>query len=267
MRNLCCLLVCATGFAQEPPSPEGGRDTGEGRAIHFVRWQKSAEAGAIYNATWRALEPHLVDIGRRRLVDFDGDPGRAGAYFAAAKDAAIVVAFGAPAAKAARAALPGTPVIEVSDSPGADMVLRVDRERLAALLKVFQPGARKVAVFGPVEEKLPDLEAKPCATAADAAGCDIAWVAEGGALPDGVRVPVVATSADATAALTVRPDPAGAGLKVAALVVLKLRDGKDPTPQRVTRLQVTVDLDAARAAGHEVPLLLLARADAVRRAP
>jgi hypothetical protein len=261
MRILSCLLGCALGFAQEPANPEGGRDTGQGRAIHFVRWKKSAEAGAIYNAAWRALEPHLVDLGRQRLVDFDGDPERARAYFAGAKDVAAVVAFGAEAAEAARAGLPGTPVLEVSESLEADVVLRVDREKLAVLVKLFRARA-KVALFGPLEERLSDLETKRCTTAADALGCDVAWVAEGGLLPEGVTLPVVATAMDAPATLSVRPDATSAGHKVASLVVRKLRDGRDFAPQRVARLHVTVDLGAG---GSDVDLKLLAHADAVRR--
>jgi hypothetical protein len=108
---------------------------------------------------------------------------------------------------------------------------------------------------------------KRCATAAEAADCDVAWVAEGGTLPAGVKPPVVATAPDVPAALTVRPSSEGAGRKVAALVVGKLRDGREFAPQRLARLHVAVDLGAARAAGYEVPLVLLARADAVRRAP
>ena len=266
MRILPCLLACALGFAQEPKNPEGGRDTGQGRAIHFVRWHKSAEAGAIYNAAWRALEPHLLDIGRQRLVDFDGDPERARAYFAGTKDVALVVAFGSLAADAARAALPGTPVLEVSESPEADVALRVDRERLAVLVKLFRARA-KVALFGPVEERLSDLETKRCRTAADAVGFDIAWVAEGGKLPEGVTLPVVTTAVDVPATLTVRPDATSAGLKVAALVVKKLRDGKDFTRQHVARLHVTVDLGPTVEAGRDVDLRLLAHADAVRREP
>lgn len=262
MRMLSCLLACGVALAQEPANPEGGRDTGEGRAIHFVRWQKSAEAGAIYNAAWRALEPHLLGIGRQRLVDFDGDPERARAHFAAAKDVALVVAFGAGAAEAARAAVPGTPVLEVSESPAADVVLRVDRERFAVLVKLFRTRA-KVALFGPVDEPLADLETRFCRTAADALGCDIAWVAEGGRLPEGVKLPVVTTATDVPATLSVRPDAASAGLKVAALVVRKLRDGRDFARQHVARLHVTVDLGPTPAA--EVDLKLLAHADAVRR--
>jgi hypothetical protein len=262
MRIPACLLACAAGFAQEPRSPEGGRDTGEGRAIHFVRWHKSAEAGTIYNAAWRALEPHLLDLGRRRLVDFDGDPGKARAYFAGAKDVALVVAFGAEAAAAARVAPPHPPVIEVSESPEADVVLRVDRGRLAVLVKLLRAQA-KVALFGPIGEKLADLETRRCETAADARGCELAWVAEGGSLPEGVTLPVVATAMDVPATLAVRPDPTSAGLKVASLVVGKLRDGREVARQHVARLHVTVDLGAA--GGSEVDLKLLAHADAVRR--
>jgi len=264
MRFTCCLLACALGYAQEPRNPEGGRDTGEGRAIHFVRFRKSAEAGAIYNAAWRALEPHLVDLGRHRLVDFDGDPERARAYFAEAKDVALVVAFGAEAAAAARALPPHPPVLEVSESPTADVVLRVDREKLAVLVKLLRAQA-KVALFGPADEKLADLETRRCATAADARGSDVAWVSEGGTLPEGLTIPVVTTAVDVPATLTVRPDPASAGLKVAALVVGKLRDGREFTPQKVARLHVAVDLGPTPSTGAGIDLKLLAHADAVRR--
>lgn len=259
MRLLPCLLACVLGFAQEPK--EGGRDTGEGRAIHFVRWRKSAEAGAIYLAAWRALEPHLLDLGRRRLVDLDGDPQKARAYFAEAKDVALVVAFGAEAAAAARAASPAPPVLEVSESPTADVVLRVDRERLADLVKLLRAKAR-IALFGPEGEKLENLETKRCETAEDAKGFDLAWVAEGGKLPPGVDLPVVATAMDVPATLSVRPDATSAGWKVAGEIVRKLRDGKEFERQHVARLHVTVDLGAGKS---DVDLKLLAHADAVRR--
>lgn len=274
--TLLALFLCAAATAQEPPKNQGGRDGGEGRAIHFVRWRKSAEHAAVYNAAWRALEPHLVDLGRRRLVDFDGDPAKARAYFAEQKDVALVVAFGAEAAAAARAAFaeagaggsggtppPEPPVIEVSESLAADVVLRVDRERLALLVKLMKARA-KVALFGPADEKLADLETRRCLTAKDAEGCDLAWVAEGGSLPDGVAIPVVATAMDLPATLSVRPDSASAGMKVASLVVGKLRDGREPGRQHVARLHVAVDLGAK---GSDVDLKLLAHADAVRRGP
>jgi hypothetical protein len=276
LRAFLALLACSIALAQDPPkNPEGGRDGGEGRAIHFVRWKKSAETASVYNAAWRALEPHLVDLGRRRLVDFDGDPEKARAYFAAAKDVALVVAFGSEAAAAARAATfpaadtggaggtppPKPPVIEVSESATADVVLRVDRERLAVLVKLLHARA-KVALFGPADEKLADLETKRCATAADARGCDVAWVSEGGSLPEGVALPVVSTAVDIHGTVTVRPDPASAGGKIASLVVQKLRDGREPTRQHIARVHVAVDLGAAPG---EVDLRLLAHADAVRR--
>jgi len=257
------LVLCAAAFAQD-----SGRDTGEGRSIHFVRWERSAETAAVYDAAWRALEPHLVgEVGRRRLVTFDGDADRAREYFAGARDAAFIVAFGPQAASAAREALPRIPVIEVSQSTEADVILRADRERLADLMRLFMPDARKVAVFGAADEALKGFETVACRTAADAAGCDLGWVTEGASVPEGLAIPVVSTAADAPGALTVRPDPAGAGLKVAALVVGKLRDGREPTPQYVSRQWVGVDLGAARAVDYEVPLRALAWADYVRRAP
>jgi hypothetical protein len=138
----------------------------------------------------------------------------------------------------------------------------VDRERLAVLVKLLRAQA-KVALFGPADETLSDLETRRCATAADAQGCDVAWVAEGGTLPEGVTLPVVATAMDVPGTLSVRPDAAGAGLKVASLVVRKLRDGRDFERQHVARLHVTVDLSAAPAT--VVDPKLLAHADAVRR--
>jgi hypothetical protein len=194
-------------------------------------------------------------------VDFDGDPEKARAYFAAQKDVALVVAFGEKAAAAARAAPKGPPVLEVSESPAADVVLRVDRERLAVLVKLLRTKAR-IALFGPLDEKLSDLETRRCLSAEDARGFDLAWVAEGGTLPAGVRLPVVATAMDVPATLSVRPDSASAGLKVASLVVRKLRDGRDFERQHVARLHVTVDLGAGKS---DVDLKLLAHADAVRR--
>jgi hypothetical protein len=68
-------------------------------------------------------------------------------------------------------------------------------------------------------------------------------------------------------ALVVRPDPTGAGFQAAAAALRLLRDGAALEPASVARLRVTVDTSAARAAGHVVPLPMLARADAVRRGP
>jgi len=269
MRIFLTLLACSIALAQDssPKNPEGGRDGGEGPSIRFVRWRKSPETGAISLAAWRALEPHLVDLSRHRLVDFDADPEKARAYFAEAKDVAMIVAFGAEAAEAARAlGPPHPPVLEVSARPTADVVLRVDRDRLAILVKLLHARA-KVALFGPVDEKLSDLETKWCTTAKDALGCDIAWVAEGGKLPEGLTLPVVTTAIDVPATLTVRPDSTSAGLKIASLIVGKLRDGHDFTQQHIARTHVTVDLGASPEATRDLDLRLLAHADAVRRGP
>jgi len=264
-RSLCMLLLLAGAGA---PQDTAGRDTGEGASILFVRWQRSTETRRIYRAAWAALEPFFVEkIGRRRLVAFDGDPAQARKYFTEQRDAVLVVALDAESAAAARDALPGRPVLEVGPGDGAHVHTLVDRERLAELLRGFAPEAKAVAVFSPRDETLPGFETKP----GDAPACDLVWVAEGGALPEGFRpaAPVVSTAAldEAGVALAIRPDPVGAGLKAAAMVVARLRDGEELARTGVVRLFVSVDLSAARAAGHEVPLETLARADAVRRAP
>jgi hypothetical protein len=135
---------------------------------------------------------------------------------------------------------------------------RVDRDRFARLLLAFHPRARRIAVLGP-PERLADFKISPEG--------ELAWVPEEGAAKP-VAVPLVTTSPavpKGVAALTVRPDPRSAGLKVAALVVRKLRDKKPFREERVSRLRITVDLDAAHRVGYEVPLNFLARADVVRR--
>ncbi|MHC4550620.1 MAG: hypothetical protein ACYTEZ_17805 [Planctomycetota bacterium] len=265
---------------------QGGRDAGRtGRAILFVRMQRTAESGDIYRAAWSALEPHFVDqVNRRRLADFDGDANRARAYFAQHEDVVLVVAFGEKTARLTREILPRTPVLEVSPSPAAHVSVRVDRERLARLLKTFHPRARRVWVVGG-HETLRDLE-----TRAEPEGCDLAWANEGAAFrradlretlnaatpPRGTlgallwrRIPIVSTSETlpaGTAVLTVRPDPTAAGLKVAVQVLRKLRDRRPFETMRVAQLRVEVDLRAARRVDYDVSLKLLARADVVRRA-
>ena len=67
--------------------------------------------------------------------------------------------------------------------------------------------------------------------------------------------------------LTVRPDAQSAGLQVAALVNRWRRTGREPSPAKVTKLHVTVNLAAAKEVGYRVPLSMLARADQVRRSP
>ncbi|MHC4819798.1 MAG: hypothetical protein ACYTF8_17265, partial [Planctomycetota bacterium] len=231
-----------------------------GRAILFVRWTQTAESQDIWMAAWQALEPHFIgQINRRRLATFQGDAKNARAYFAEHKDAVLVVAFGAEAARVTRKILPKTPVLEVSPEKSAHVSTRVDRVRLARLLMAFHPRARRITVLGP-PERLAGFEASPQG--------ELAWVPEQGAAKP-VTVPLVTTSPAVpkdVAALTVRPNPDGVGLKVAALVLRKLRDKKPFRKERVSRLRVTVDLRAAAAAGHEVPLEFLAKADVVRRA-
>jgi hypothetical protein len=255
-RRIAWLLVLASVAAAQ-----GGRDSGTtGRAILFVRWTRTDESHDIFMAAWRALEPHFVgQVNRRRLASFDGDAKKAHAYFAQHKDVVLVVAFGAEAARVTREVLPKKPVLEVSPEKSAHVSTRVDRDRLARLLMAFHPRARQILVLGP-PERLAGFEASPQG--------ELAWVPEQGAARP-VKVPLVTTSPAApkdVAALTVRPDPDGVGLKVAALVLRKLRDGKPFRRERVSRLRVTVDLRAAAAAGHEVPLKFLAKADVVRRA-
>jgi hypothetical protein len=257
------LLLAALAAAQD----EGGRDPGTGApVVVFVRSQRNAESGAIYDAAWKALEPHFGALARRRLLDSDGDPKRAEEHRLANADAGLVVAFDAPSGEG----WGGVPVLLVEPP-------RVDRGRLANRLRSFRPGASRVAVFGAAEE-LPGLETRTCAAAADAKGCHLAWVPEGSPADaralrrelDALGIPLVTTSGaveDGIAALSVRPDPASVGVDLAAAVLARVRDGAPPRPLSVRRLRVAVDLSAARAAGHEVPLEALARADVVRRAP
>lgn len=248
------------GFLISVAAAQGGRDSGTtGRAILFVRWTSTTESKDIWMAAWQALEPHFVGrINRRRLATFDGDAKSARAYFAQHRDVVLVVAFGARAARVTREILPKTPVLEVSPEKSAHVSTRVDRNRFAWLLRRFHPRARRITVLGP-PEPLAGFDASPQG--------ELAWVPEDGRVAP-VKVPLVTTSPEVprdVAALTVRPDPDGLGLKVAALVLSKLRDGKPLRRERVSRLRVTVDLRAAAKAGHEVPLRFLAKADVVRR--
>jgi len=270
--SLPLLLLCGAALGQD-----GGRDTGtEGRALLFLRWRRTPESARVYATMWQELEPHFGVIARRRLAELDGDRERAAAFLKANADAAAVVAFDAESAAEARAALPGALVLGVHAGPDAAVDTRADRAQLAAWIARFRPGARRVAVFGP-DEPLAGLVTVPCATAEDARGCDVAWVPEGGPADalelrralDRLGVPLVTTSPllpDEQAAVRVRPHAAALGRRAAALALQRLRDGvAPPGPGRVTRMTVALDLRAARAAGHEVPLAAIARADAVRR--
>lgn len=246
---------------------QGGRDTGEeGTVVLFLRWTPTQESGAIYNTTWKALEPHFGVLSRKRLFDFDGDPGR-GQELDTSR-AGLVVAFDAAAA----AAWPreGTPILRAYG-------MVTDRTRLAQWVKLFHPGARRIALFGP-RQVLEGYEVVACRAAADARGCDVAWLPEGSALDaralrpelDALGIPLVTSSPavePGVAALSVRPHPTSLGWDLAAVILDHVREGVPLRPLRARRLRVAVDLRAARDAGHEVPLEALARADVVRRRP
>lgn len=246
---------------------QGGRDTGEGEnPVAFLRWKPTAESGAIYNTAWKALEPHFGVLSRQRLFDFDGDPKRAQELMG--REAALVVAFDAPSA--GRWPERDVPVLRAYG-------METDRTRFARWLKVFLPGASRVAVFGKAAD-LPGYTLVTCTTAAAAEGCDAAWIPEESAVDartlrrelDAMRIPLVTTSpevAEGVAALVVRPDPTSLGLDLAAVILGHVRDGTPLRAPTATRLRVTIDLRASRAAGHETPLEALARADVVRREP
>jgi hypothetical protein len=264
-------LVCAQDV--------GGRDRGEGKnPVLFVRWQRLSESQAIYDAAWAALEAHFGVLSRRRLHSFDRDPERARTYLAANKDAAIVVAFDAPSAKAVSAQLKGAALLQVGSGPPAQVLAITDRVHFAGMLRRFSPEAKRVALFGDTAETLPGLEVVPCTSAASAKGCDLAWIPEGSGADaralrkdlDRMGIPLVTTSGEVpsdAAALSVRPDPAGLGRKLAAEVLAHVREKRPFQTVRVRRTRVVVDLRAARAANHDVPLRVLARADVVRRSP
>jgi len=256
----------------------GGRDTGKGAPpILFVRSARTEETAAIYDAAWKALEPYYGLMSRERMYDFDGEPNRAQRYFAEHGQPKIVVAFDSQAAEWTPKRLT---VLRVGPHPDVIVDTRADRTRLARLLRRFRPLARKVAVFGGagVEEKLSGFKLVACRAAIDATGCDIAWVTEDSQVDgrklraelDALGVPLVSTSAtfpDNVAAVTVRPDPRGLGLQLAAQILEYVRSGRAFRTVRIARHRVVVDLDASRAAGVRVPLAMLARADVVRRAP
>jgi hypothetical protein len=269
------LLLLAAATAAQDQGQDGGRDAGLGaRPVVFVRWRRTPETARIYGEAWQALEPHFGVLSRRRLFDFDGDAQRARAFFAANADAALVVALDAESAAAARAHLPRAALVSVAAFREAVVDIRCDRERFARLLQRFAPRARKIAVFGP-EEALAGFETKACRAPEEASGCDLAWVPEGsaedvGALRralDPMGIPLVSTSplVEEGAALRAPPDAAAVARRAAAIVLTHLRDGAPIAPRRVALLEVSLDLGAARAAGHEPPLAAIARASRIRR--
>lgn len=271
--RLLLLLAAVPALAQE-----GGRDSGtEGKPLLFVRWARHPESGLVYNVAWMALEPQYGLLARRRLADFDGDAEKADAFLRANADACLVVAFGEGAARRAEKALPQAQVLRVGVEPGCAVSTRVDRAQLASLFRLFRPGARTIALFGPAEE-IAGFTVKPCATPAEAAGCDLAWLSEGGEADpaalrralEPLRIPLVSTAEatpEGTAAMLVRPDPGSLGRAVAAQALRAIRDASGLRPVSVSRLRVTLDLTAARAAAHIVPFGALARADEIVRRP
>ena len=265
------LVLCVGAFGQD-----GGRDTGtEGKPLLFLRWRRTPESARGYATMWQALEPHFGVIARRRLAELDGDGERALLFLQRNADAAAVVAFDAESAAVAKAELPGALLLTLHPGPGTTVDTRADRAQWGDCLALFKPGARRIALFGPAET-LPGFVTVVCTSPEQARGCDLAWVPEAGpgdaadlrrAL-DTLRIPLVTTSSllpDEQAALRLRPDAAGVGRRAAAIALLALRDGAAPPPGRVSKMTLSLDLRAARAAGHEVPLAAIARADSIRR--
>ena len=286
---LAALFLCAFALGQDE-----GREVADERPILFVRWERTPQRGKIYLAAWQALEPHHGMPPRLRLKDLDGDENKAQAFFAEHKDARLVIAVDDASAAAARKALPNVPVLSVGVREGTTVSARVDRARLAKLMRLFSPDGNSAGfhvlfwnasqnLMNPASalhrakvQDLPGFELFRCGSWPAVEKCDLAWVPEGGAyarVPEqgALRVPLVATAdtvEDGSAAMTVLPDAESVGRKLAAVALGLLRDGKEPPkePLTVSRLRVTIDLQAARAIGHEVPLAALARADEVRRA-
>ncbi|MGQ0613164.1 MAG: hypothetical protein ACT4PV_05440 [Planctomycetaceae bacterium] len=265
------LVLCAAALGQD-----GGRDSGtEGKPLLFLRWRRTPESARVYAAMWQALERHFGVIARRRLAELDGDKERALAFLARNADAAAVIALDAESAAAATAGLPGALLLTLHPGPGTTVDTRADREQWSGCLALFKPGARRIALFGPAE-MLPGYVTVVCTSAEQARGCDLAWVSEGGpgdaaelrrAL-DALRIPLVTTSPllpDEQPALRLRPDAAGVGRRAAAIALWRMRDGAEPPPGRVSKMTLSLDLRAARAAGHEIPLAAIARADSIRR--
>ena len=265
------LLFAALVCAQD----SGGRDTGKGkRPVIFVRSARDAESAAIYRVAWKALEPYYGVLSRERLYNFDGEKKRAMRYFAQHERARLVVAFDTEAAS-------WTPkdrtLLRVGVDAGAHIDTRTDRTHFARILRSFRPRARRVALFGDAKERLRGYELVPCRVPEDSAGCDVAWITEDALVDvsalrrrlDASRIPLVSTSpnvANGLAALSVRPDPRGLGLMLAAQLLEYARRDRPFRRMRVGRHRVVVDLGAAQAGGVRVPLDLLAKADVVRKA-
>jgi len=270
--SFAILLLVALASAQDA----GGRDTGKGiRPVIFVRSARDAESAAIYRVAWKALEPHYGVLSRERMYNFDGELKRATRYFAAHERARLVVAFDTESAS-------WTPkdrtLLRVGVDAAAHIDTRTDRTHFARLMRSFRPRARRIALFGSQKESLRGYELVRCRVPEDAKGCDAAWITEDALVDvsalrrrlDAWKIPLVSTSPNVAAtlpALSVRPDPRGLGLLLAAQLLDYARHGRAFRRMRVGRHRVVVDLSAARAGGVRVPLELLARADVVRKSP
>jgi len=233
------LLLAAPLLAQ------GGRDTGEGAPlVLFVRSERTGESKEIYDAAWKALEPHFGVLARERLFAFDGEKRRAELFFAGHREYRTVVCFD----EESRRWCPDPKKVVVVES-------RTDRREVARVIRLLRPLARKVFVLGDAKESLPGFEIVPRREDAD-----VAWVTEDFRGEIGkLGIPLVSTSARFDGVVTVRPDPRGVGLQLAAQLL-----AQRPDRHPVTRQRVVVDMDAADA---RIPLRLLARADIVRRTP
>lgn len=234
MRWALLPLLAVPLFAQ------GGRDTGAGAPlVLFVRSERTTESKEIYDAAWKALEPHFGKLARERLYAFDGEERRAKAYFAKHKTYRTVVCFD-------REALAWCP----DPSKALLVESRTDRRELGRIIRLLRPLARKIYIKGG-NDPLPGFQ-----TVSRHEDADVVWVTEDDVNPmRPYDAPVVSTSPYVDGAVTVRPDPRGVGLQLAAQILFeKKKRGA------VTRHRVVVDMDAAR-----IPLGLLARADIVRR--
>jgi len=226
-----------------PVLAQGGRDTGKGAPLLlFVRSERTAESKEIYDSAWKALEPHFGTFARERMHNFDGDKRQAELYFAEHAEFAVAVCFDRQS-------------YEWCPDPKKAVLTqsRTDRKELLRVVRLLRPLARRVHILGKPDETLPGFEKVEAAKDAD-----LVWVTEDyrGKVPD-AGVPVVSTSPYHDGVVTVRPDPRGVGLQLAAQLLGGLKERRPVTKQRVV-----VDMDAAKA---RLPLPLLARADIVRR--
>jgi len=121
------LLLAAPLLAQ------GGRDTGEGAPlVLFVRSERTTESKEIYDAAWKALEPHFGRLARERLYAFDGEKRRAEVFFAGHREYRTVVCFD----DEAKGWCPDPKKIVLVEP-------RADRREVARIVRLLRPLARK----------------------------------------------------------------------------------------------------------------------------